>query len=220
MESSETAETVETPEPRGRPKDAGKRRDIIDAASRLFRDGGYHGTSMDALAQAAGVSKATLYSHFDDKAALYRALIEEKMRDYQVDDFSDMLNWDVARDLQAIAKHMLDLIFDPEALDMLRMVIAEGRNNSDVPALFEEVGPRRLLGQIADYLARQKARGTNYIDDVEADTRLFSSLVVDHRSMMFALMGVEAAPDEAARQRQATQAVARFIRLKRSETAY
>ena len=211
--------SVEPAETRGRPKDAGKRRDILDAASLLFRDGGFHGTSMDALAQQAGVSKATLYSHFDDKAALYRALIEEKMRDYQVDDFTDMLNWDVARDLQVIAKHMLDLIFDPEALDMLRMVIAEGRNNSDVPALFEEVGPRRLLAQIADYLARQKTRGTTYLDDPEADTRLFSSLVVEHRSLMFALMGVEDGPDEAARERHARQAVARFIRLKRSEQA-
>ncbi|MGC6534357.1 MAG: TetR/AcrR family transcriptional regulator [Parvibaculales bacterium] len=212
-------ESSVSPIPRGRPKDTRKRQDILQAAKELFTESGFFGTSMDALAKAANVSKATLYSHFDDKDALYRALIRDKMADYQVDDFSDMLNWDVARDLQVIATHMLDLIFDPEALDMLRMVIAEGRAGSNVPALFQEVGPKRLLGQIADYLARQKARGTSYIEDIEADTGLFASLVVDHRTMMFALMGVGDGMPETDRERHARQAVARFIKLKRLETA-
>lgn len=212
-------ESSVSPIPRGRPKDTRKRQDILQAAKELFTESGFHGTSMDALAKAANVSKATLYSHFDDKDALYRALIRDKMADYQVDDFSDMLNWDVARDLQVIATHMLDLIFDPEALDMLRMVIAEGRAGSNVPTLFQEVGPKRLLAQIADYLARQKARGTSYIEDIEADTGLFASLVVDHRTMMFALMGVGDGMPEADRERHARQAVARFIKLKRLETA-
>jgi len=212
--------TVEqVPLGRARPKDASKRKDIMDAARRLFLQHGFHGTSMDALAKGACVSKATLYSHFEDKDALYRALINDKMADYKVDDFTDMLNWDVASDLQLIAKHMLDLIFDPEALDMLRMVIAEGRTGSGVAALFKEVGPQRLLSQISEYLERQKARGTTYIEDVEADTSLFASLVVDHRTMMFALMAVGDGFDEAGRERQARQAVARFIRLKRLETA-
>ena len=212
--------TVEqVPTNRGRPKDAGKRKDIMDAARQLFLQHGFHGTSMDALAKEACVSKATLYSHFEDKDALYRALINDKMADYKVDDFTDMLNWDVASDLQLIAKHMLDLIFDPEALDMLRMVIAEGRTGSGGAALFKEVGPQRLLSQIAEYLERQKARGTSYIEDVEADTSLFASLVVDHRTLMFALMAVGEGFDEAGRERQARQAVARFIRLKRLETA-
>lgn len=212
--------TVEqVPAGRGRPKDAAKRKDIMDAARALFLQHGFHCTSMDALAKQACVSKATLYSHFEDKDALYRSLINDKMADYKVDDFSAMLNWDVARDLQVIAEHMLDLIFDPEALDMLRMVIAEGRTGSGVASLFKEVGPQRLLAQIADYLARQKARGTTYIEDVEGDTSLFASLVVDHRTMMFALMGVAGGIDKAERQNHARRAVARFIKLKRLETA-
>ena len=207
------------PSGRGRPKDAAKRKDIMDAARGLFLQFGFHGTSMDALAKRAGVSKATLYSHFEDKDALYRALISDKMATYKVDDFSDMLNWDVASDLQAIAEHMLDLIFDPEALDMLRMVIAEGRSGSGVASLFQEVGPKRLLDQISDYLVRQKARGTSYIEDVDADTALFASLVVDHQAMMFALMGVADGMDKPRRIHHARQAVARFIKLKRMETA-
>lgn len=205
--------------PRGRPKDISKRTDIMEAAGELFRAGGFYGTSMDALAQKAQVSKATLYSHFADKASLYRALIEDKMAAYEVDDFATRFSGDMNRDLEMIAQQMLSLIFDEEALDMLRMVIAEGRDGSDVPSLFEEVGPRRLLQQITDYLKTQKAVGVNFIDDAVADTNLFASLVVDHRTMMFALMGVQAPPDMAHREAHAKQAVARFIKLKRLETA-
>jgi TetR/AcrR family transcriptional repressor of mexJK operon len=205
-------------EGRGRPKDISKRQDIMDAAGELFRAGGFHGTSMDALAQAAGVSKATLYSHFADKQSLYRALIEAKMADYQVDDFAERVCGDMAADLAMIARQMLDLVYDDEALDMLRMVIAEGREGSDVPSMFEEVGPRRLMGQISDYLAMQKQKGVPYISDAVEDANLLGSLVIEHRTMMFCLMGVETPPDATVRKAHAEKAVARFIMLKQSET--
>src|SRR5436305_15065188 len=53
-----------------------KRRAIIDAATRLFLDGGgYRGTSMDEIAALSGVSKQTVYKHFTDKEALFRAIV-------------------------------------------------------------------------------------------------------------------------------------------------
>lgn len=204
------------PTGRGRPKDEGKRRDIIDAARALFLQRGFHGTSMDALAKQACVSKATLYSHFADKDALYSALIEDKMATYQVDDFAARVSWDIAADLGYIARHLLDLIYDPEALDMLRMVIAEGRDGSDVPDLFVTTGPRRVLRQIEAYLAEQKKRGADYLGDAAADTELFSSLVVGHTPMIFALMGVEPPLSAMQREARAAEAVKGFLALKRT----
>jgi AcrR family transcriptional regulator len=43
---------------------------VLDAALRLFADGGIDSTSMDAIAAASGVSKATIYNHWRDKDAL------------------------------------------------------------------------------------------------------------------------------------------------------
>lgn len=204
---------------RGRPKDAGKRADILTAASALFRAGGYHGTSMDALAQHAGVSKATLYSHFADKAALYRALIEDKMTDYQLDDLAGRVCGDIRQDLTMIAGQMLKLIYDEETLDMLRMVIAEGQTESDVPSLFEEGGPRRILDQIAGYLDQQHMRGAVDIGDATEEANLFASLVIEHRTMLLCLIGVDAPPNAAAREAHAAKAVARFICLKQNAKA-
>jgi AcrR family transcriptional regulator len=44
--------------------------DVVDAALRLFADRGIAETSMDAIAEASGVSKATIYNHWPDKEAL------------------------------------------------------------------------------------------------------------------------------------------------------
>ena len=54
----------------GRPKDLEKRAAILAAAKRLFPLAGFEGTSMDAVAEHSGVSKATIYKHWADKDAL------------------------------------------------------------------------------------------------------------------------------------------------------
>ncbi len=65
------------PSPPGRPKDMEKRAAILDAAMSLFPARGYDGASVEAIAQAAGVSKLTVYSHFADKEALFGAAVAE-----------------------------------------------------------------------------------------------------------------------------------------------
>jgi AcrR family transcriptional regulator len=57
---------------------AGERRDqILEVAVQVFARRGYHGTSMNDVAEAAGVTKPVLYQHFDSKQALYLALIDD-----------------------------------------------------------------------------------------------------------------------------------------------
>jgi len=49
---------------------------IVAAAQRLFPRRGFRGTSMEDIAEEAGLAKATLYLHFDGKDAIYRALFD------------------------------------------------------------------------------------------------------------------------------------------------
>ncbi|MGO9103187.1 MAG: TetR/AcrR family transcriptional regulator [Mycobacterium sp.] len=50
------------------------RQSIVRSAARLFLDRGFHGTSVDAIAKAAGGSRATVYQYFEDKEDIYREL--------------------------------------------------------------------------------------------------------------------------------------------------
>jgi AcrR family transcriptional regulator len=54
---------------------------IVEAAGRLFGAWGYDATRLDDVAAAAGVTKPILYRHFDDKQALYLALLERHRAD-------------------------------------------------------------------------------------------------------------------------------------------
>ena len=59
------------------PKSSEKRQTILQAALEEFLSHGYAATSMDRIAIRAGVSKATVYNHFQDKQDLLRALVQE-----------------------------------------------------------------------------------------------------------------------------------------------
>jgi len=55
---------------------ADRRAAILDAALDAFSEGGYHETSLDTVAERAGISKALIYEHFPSKHVLHKALLE------------------------------------------------------------------------------------------------------------------------------------------------
>ena len=54
-----------------------RRRQLLDVAVSVFAEKGFRGTSMDEVAEAAGVTKPVLYQHFSSKRQLYLELLEE-----------------------------------------------------------------------------------------------------------------------------------------------
>lgn len=55
------------------------RRDLLDAAATVFARNGYHATSVDMVAEAAGFTKGAVYSNFESKEELFLALIDEHL---------------------------------------------------------------------------------------------------------------------------------------------
>jgi AcrR family transcriptional regulator len=56
---------------------ARRRHQLLEVAMRVFAEGGFHATSMNDVADAAGVTKPVLYQHFSSKRALYRELLDD-----------------------------------------------------------------------------------------------------------------------------------------------
>jgi len=54
-----------------------RRQQLVEVAASLFSERGYRSTTMDDVAEAAGVTKPLLYQHFDSKKALYLELVDE-----------------------------------------------------------------------------------------------------------------------------------------------
>jgi AcrR family transcriptional regulator len=60
-----------------------RRAQLERIAGQLFADAGYHGVSMEQLADAAGVSKPVLYQHFPSKRDLYLALVRDAVSEME-----------------------------------------------------------------------------------------------------------------------------------------
>ena len=112
----------------GRPKDLEKRQAILDAAKRLFPQHGFDGISMEAIAAEAGVSKLTIYSHYGDKDALFRATITAKCEEMLPPAlFLAPPKSSIRRQLSSISRAASGLITSAEASGLARPVRAGGR---------------------------------------------------------------------------------------------
>ena len=148
-------------QPPGRPKDLEKRAGILEAAKDLFLARGFEATSMDAVAQAAGVSKLTVYNHFQDKDTLFLSAVKSKCEERLPHLlFSGQLVGSVREQLLAIARAFHALVTSPESVAMHRMIAAEGgRGQSHLGQLFYEAGPQRTLDEMQQFLEHARARG-------------------------------------------------------------
>lgn len=175
-----------------------KRRQIVEAARRLFMADGYGPTSMDAISRAAGVSKATLYAHFTNKAELFAAIIGG-----ECERFSHML-WDEnveSGDLRSVLRQIADaaLRFGSEdtPLSLYRIVVGESGRFPELGRVFYDNGPRRVLDRLAGYLKGVAARGLLEVADPRLAAEQFIGMVRGVHYLRRVLGAVQdaAAPD-------------------------
>ena len=67
---------------------------ILEAALELFSVQGYEATSISQLAEAVGIRKASLYSHFENKQAILDALIQTTLEQYAQHSIFAKADWD------------------------------------------------------------------------------------------------------------------------------
>ncbi len=155
-----------------------KRLAILSGATRMFLTHGYRNVSMDKIAQAAPVSKATLYNHFDSKNALLAAVISDLCESLlQTMTQATIESDDVENNLTQIATSAVDLIYAEDALAIYRLVVAESPDFPELGQLFYQSGPQAALTQLEDYFRRLNESGRYTIaDPVFAADAFFSML--------------------------------------------
>lgn len=164
----------------GRPKNLIKRAAILDAAQVLFLRYGYDGSSMDAIAQEAGVSKLTVYNHFTDKETLFCAAIEAKCETQLTLLFvssTDKPPRNLRECLLGIAHSFQALVDSPESLAMHRLIISHALSNSALSLLFYEATALRIINKMEQLLITiDKARQLDIARPRQAAEHFFSLL--------------------------------------------
>src|SRR5919201_1312704 len=97
------------------------REQILAAAAGVFARNGFHGTSLDAVAEEAGFSRGAVYYNFADKEELFLELLDRRCAERSQDlreVFADIPEGDIdaaARQANLAADHALDAMTgDPE----------------------------------------------------------------------------------------------------------
>ncbi len=157
------------PRGRGRPRDPAKLEAILDAAYDLFLDRGIAATTMDLVAERAGVSKMTVYANFQDKPALLAAVFDRRIKTMRLPDLSVGLNLNLSLErLAEFGELTVSLLTRPEVVREMRLMAAEGA--ADQPrlvAVFYTAGRGELLKRVAAFLKGLTERGVLAIDDPE-----------------------------------------------------
>ncbi|UTW56395.1 TetR/AcrR family transcriptional regulator [Kordiimonas sp. SCSIO 12610] len=163
---------------RGRPRSDAKNLAIMEAASQLFMENGFDGTSMDEVAKRAGVSKQTVYSHFANKEQLFSAAIRGKIAEYFPDSlFQHMPDHTLEDDFRIVCRTFCALLVSEDAIAMFRVLTGAAAKNSNLAKIFWDAGPEDMLTKLIDFLQSWIDRGELEIKDTErAATQLISLL--------------------------------------------
>jgi TetR/AcrR family transcriptional repressor of mexJK operon len=156
----------------------GKAESILAAAKQCFLARGFEAVSMDAIARAAGVSKATVYAHFTSKEELFGAVIgRECERHFSGFSAHELDPHDVAASLFVLGRRFLDLILSPDAIALHRIILGEVTRFPLLGEVFWQAGPQRNLAQIEAFMQRSVAAGSLDIADTGRAAEQFAGLV-------------------------------------------
>lgn len=199
----------------GRPSSAtseAKRAAILEAGAEVFLARGFGNANMDEIARRAGVSKATVYSHFNSKHGLFGAIVQARCQ--------RMMGaaWSTADDrsppeamLQRIGRAFLDLLFAAGSLQLYRVVVAEAERSPELGQVFFRIGPDEGAGTLAAYLTEIDRRGILRVPDARLAAEQFFGMVLGHLHLKL-LLGVMAQPPEGeTRDRLVARAVEVFV---------
>jgi AcrR family transcriptional regulator len=200
---------------RGRPQarcDEETRALIFDAATSEFAAKGYAATNMESVARRAGVSTKTLYRLIPTKAALFEAMITER-----IDRFASVVRLRACdgRDVKAALREALivcgELVLDGEVIALQRLILADSEKFPEIAETFYHKAIRRTEHTLANWLQAQHERGLIRIDDAEATAGMLLGMLV-FQPQRAVLYGHAPPPDREHLERRADAVAVLFLR--------
>ena len=152
------------------PSPEGTRERIMQAASQLFTQKGYAGTTTRAIADLAGVNEVTLFRHFGTKVKLAEAIMDQYGGMALASDLENHLSGDYFQDLTVIGHAMMRVM--TERIDAMRMAICEAGNFPEFQQVVAE-NPRQLRRMLARYFERQMEAGQIHREHPEVLAQAF-----------------------------------------------
>lgn len=150
---------------------------VVQGAAAIFMRDGYAGASVDDIAQAAHVSKATLYSYFPDKPCMFQeAMRAETARlegSFTLDIPTDL---DPAQAIPLITSRIAEWLTDPAHVSLYRIHLAEAPRFGALSTSFHDKVVQILHDAIRPHLDRWVDAGQLWLDDTGTATEQLIAL--------------------------------------------
>jgi AcrR family transcriptional regulator len=148
------------------------RQRILEVATELFLAEGYGSTTIEAVAARAGISKRTLYHRFDDKSALFAAVVHDIIEHIRPPAGVPLVEGATLRDvLRRLAAMILRAALAPKALALHRLVMAESARFPElIRAVHNDGSTREATALIGGLLARDLRESK-----LNAENRVFAA---------------------------------------------
>jgi AcrR family transcriptional regulator len=137
---------------------------ILKAATTLFLARGFDGTSLEDVALAAKAGKASVYSRFPGKEALFVAVVKRSIDRTMSFDLALADEASVEQRLVAATTELLDRMLTQEVVSIMRVVIAETTRFPALADLIEELGRRRAIALLAGIIGDDPKQPTERAD--------------------------------------------------------
>jgi AcrR family transcriptional regulator len=132
-----------------------KAEQILAGARQEFLANGYAATSMDRVAKAAGVSKATVYSYFQDKEGLFTALVQKlAQRKLSVIYSFQPQEGDPSTALrQLLTKALNEMMGDRSEIALIRLIYGESERFPELARILVRTLVKPAIETMSQYLA-------------------------------------------------------------------
>lgn len=162
-----------------------RQRNIMEAATRLFLERGFAATSLEAVADEAGVSKATVYAHYTDKRSLFAEMLRGRINHWlgplsraaKSECGGECRAKPLPDKLDVVSRYVLAVLREPETVSLRRSLIATAPEFPELARLAETEGRHKVISAVAALLDHHVARGEIAVADTEMAADLFLAMV-------------------------------------------
>lgn len=136
-------------------KNLEKKKMILNAATTVFLEHGFSAATTDMIQKQASVSKATVYSIYPNKEALFIAVIEQQCSQMQklIESISTE-SIDLQTTLIAIGTNYLQFLLSTNGLAIFRTCLAEATRFPHLAHLFYKAGPLKIAELVSEHLKK------------------------------------------------------------------
>lgn len=160
-----------------------RRRQILEEAMRLFSENGFRGTTTREIAEAAGISEATVFKHFATKEELYRDILDHKACNHGLTDpFEAIAEQLESRDdfgvFYGIAANALR--HHREDRDFTRLLLFSALEGHDLARMFFESYVAGMYEFLSGYIRKRQKDGAFRQVEPKIVIRAFVGMIIHH----------------------------------------